>query len=165
MAADYYSYRNRRQRGVALIVALILLLTMTLLGLTAMRSNTQGERMAGNFRDRNLAFQAAEAALREGEEILRNDPPPLGMVIGAVEEPSDPASYDWEHNDVQLYDGTTLQGLSEQPRYFIELVRLEGDSEDFGDDQGIYRVTARGLGGTADAVVILQITVRRGVVN
>ena len=165
MAADYYSYRNRRQRGVALIVALILLLTMTLLGLTAMRSNTQGERMAGNFRDRNLAFQAAEAALREGEEILRNDPPPLGMVIGAVPEPSDPASYNtlgW--NTAQLYDGT-LQGLSAQPRYFIELVRLEGDSEVFGDDQGIYRVTARGLGGTADAVVILQITVRRGVIG
>ena len=165
MVAYYFLSRTHRQRGMALIVALILLLTMTLLGVTAMRSTTQGERMAGNFRDRNLAFQAAEAALREGENILRNDPPPLSMVIGAVQGPSDPVSYDnlgW--NTAELYDGT-LQGLSAQPRYFIELVRLEGDSEEFSDDQGVYRVTARGLGGTTDAVVILQITVRRGVIG
>ena len=165
MVAYCFLSRTHRQRGMALIVALILLLTMTLLGVTAMRSTTQGERMAGNFRDRNLAFQAAEAALREGEEILRNDPPPLGMVIGAVQEPSDPVSYDnLDWDTAELYSGT-LQGLSELPRFFIELVRLEGDSGVFGDDQGIYRVTARGRGGTTEAEVVLQATIRRGQVG
>lgn len=54
------------QRGAVLIVSLIFLLLLTLIGTTAMRSTTLQERMAGNTRDINLSFQAAEAALRAG---------------------------------------------------------------------------------------------------
>jgi len=54
----------QRQTGAALIVSLVLLLIMTVLGVTAMRTTTLQERMAGNLRDNNLAFQDAEAALR-----------------------------------------------------------------------------------------------------
>ena len=57
----------RRQTGSALVVSLILLLVLTMLGVQGMRSNVMQERMAGNMRERNLAFQAAEAALRLGE--------------------------------------------------------------------------------------------------
>src|SRR5690554_6556033 len=64
----------RRQSGTALIVALIFLLVMTLIGSTAMRSATLQERMAGNARDWNLAFQSAEAALREAEQFLLATP-------------------------------------------------------------------------------------------
>ena len=56
-----------RQQGAALMVALILLVVMTLLGLASIRIVLQEERMAGNAYDRSLAFQAAEAALRVGE--------------------------------------------------------------------------------------------------
>lgn len=59
------------QRGAALIVGLIFLVILTLLGVTAMQSSTLEERMAGNARDRNLAFQAAEAALRDAERDIR----------------------------------------------------------------------------------------------
>ena len=61
----------RRERGAALVVALVFLLVMTVLGVTSMRTTTLQERMAGNLQDKNLAFQAAEAALREGEEFLQ----------------------------------------------------------------------------------------------
>ena len=37
-----------------------------------MQTTTMEEKMAGNMRDRNLAFQAAEAALRTGEGYLQN---------------------------------------------------------------------------------------------
>ena len=68
---DYRSLVTvRRQKGITLIVGLILLLVMTMLGLTAVQVTTQQERMAGNLRDRNIAFQAAESALREGESAL-----------------------------------------------------------------------------------------------
>jgi type IV pilus assembly protein PilX len=56
-----------RQQGAALVVVLILLLVMTLLGLASLRGTLIEERMSANLYDRNLAFQAAEAALREGE--------------------------------------------------------------------------------------------------
>jgi len=56
-----------KQSGAALIVGLIFLVILTLLGLTAMQTGIMEERMAGNSRDRNLAFQAAEAAMRDAE--------------------------------------------------------------------------------------------------
>jgi len=59
-----------KQTGSALIVSLVLLLVLTVLSITAMQGTTMQERMAGNFRETNAAFQAAEAALRVGEQYL-----------------------------------------------------------------------------------------------
>src|SRR5690606_11716476 len=59
----------QQQRGVALIVVLILLLIMTLLGLASLRGTLLEERMTANMFDRSLGFQAAEAALRQGEVV------------------------------------------------------------------------------------------------
>lgn len=56
-----------RQHGGALITGLIMLVALTLLGITVLQSANLQERMSGNTRDRNLALQAAEAALRDAE--------------------------------------------------------------------------------------------------
>jgi len=56
-----------RERGVSLVVGLIFLVVLTILGLMALRVATLEERMSGNARERSLAFQAAEAALRDAE--------------------------------------------------------------------------------------------------
>ena len=61
---------QQRQRGAALVIALIMLLVMTVLGLAAMQITRMEERMAGNTRDLNLAFQGAEAGLRDSEERI-----------------------------------------------------------------------------------------------
>lgn len=74
-----------RQQGAALIVVLMLLLIVTLLGLASMRGAILQERMAGATYGRSLAFQAAEAALREGETwTAANKPvaPAAGCVAG-----------------------------------------------------------------------------------
>lgn len=57
----------RSLRGATLIVALVLLIVVTLLGVASLRGVILQEKMAANQYDRNLAFQAAEAALRAGE--------------------------------------------------------------------------------------------------
>lgn len=67
-----FSVGARGQRGVALAVVLILLLVVTLLGLAVLRNTLLDERMSANQRDRSLSFQAAEMALREGEEAIRS---------------------------------------------------------------------------------------------
>lgn len=51
------------QRGIALVLALILLVIATLTGLAGIRNSTLQESLAGNMYDRTLAMQAAEAAL------------------------------------------------------------------------------------------------------
>lgn len=63
------TYPIRRQSGAVLIVALIILVVLTMLGIAGVRGVALEERMASNTLDRNLAFQIAEAALREGERI------------------------------------------------------------------------------------------------
>jgi type IV pilus assembly protein PilX len=59
------------QAGAALVTGLIFLVILTLLGITAMQTSTMEERMSGNARDRNIAFQAAEAALRDAERDIK----------------------------------------------------------------------------------------------
>lgn len=58
---------HQRQRGAALFVVLVLLLVVTLLGLSSLRGTVMEERMSANLFDRSLGFQAAESALREAE--------------------------------------------------------------------------------------------------
>ena len=62
--------RLRRQRGVALVVSLILLLVATIVGLAASRGTLLQERMSANSYDRSLAFQRAESALRAAEVAI-----------------------------------------------------------------------------------------------
>lgn len=70
MRRKIYSFR---QRGSTLLVGLVMLLLMTFIGLAAIRGSGMQELMAGNMRDRQLAFQAAESALREAEGVLKNE--------------------------------------------------------------------------------------------
>jgi type IV pilus assembly protein PilX len=63
---------SRRQSGAAMIVALMFLVVLTMLGVSALSGTTLEEKMAGSTRDRALAMQAAEAALRDAEKDLNN---------------------------------------------------------------------------------------------
>ncbi|MCP5012169.1 MAG: hypothetical protein GY942_19500 [Aestuariibacter sp.] len=60
----------KQQQGIVLVFCLVLLLVTTLLGITAMSTTSLEETMTQNERDRHTAFQAAEAALREGEAYV-----------------------------------------------------------------------------------------------
>lgn len=158
------------QRGAALAVCLVLLLVVTILGVTSMRTTTLQERMAGNMRDSNLAFQAAEAALREGEEFLQQATLPAFTGAGGLLQRQDDAgqasfwgSFDWAGNSRQA---PARADTADEPRFVIEELPAlpgEGDSVAFAalPEVGFYRVTSMGVGGTTDAVVILQSTYRR----
>ena len=64
------------QAGVVLVISLIILLLLTIIGLSATQTTALEEKMAGNLRDKSLAFQAAESALRVAELRLNPPPPP-----------------------------------------------------------------------------------------
>ena len=76
--------RHKREQGSILFVALILLIILTLLAFTALRTATMQERMAGNARDRAIAFQAAEAALRGAEKYLASNPSPAAATFSGT---------------------------------------------------------------------------------
>lgn len=62
------------QRGMALIVSLLMLIVVLLLGTSAAQVSLQGEKASRNERDRQIAFQAAEAALMDAELDIENSP-------------------------------------------------------------------------------------------
>ena len=159
------------ERGAALIVALVMLLVMTVLGVTAARNTNLQERMAGNLRDNNLAFQSAERALREGEAFLQNASlPPFTGASGllTMQDGAGQASF-WSDDAWWVANGRTangMEGVSRAPLYVIEELPVVEDtagSVRFPPAPGMefYRITAQAQGGSADAITILQTTYRR----
>jgi type IV pilus assembly protein PilX len=146
-----------------LLVILLSMLVLSFLALGAMNSSIVQERMAGNARDRNVALQAAEAALRDAEaEIEANANAADGFTpecdSGLCIPPSDTASapksapiwqtLDWPTQS-RAYGSRTLApallgpgntALASQPRYFIErlptLPPRSGDSSCTGGGCG-----------------------------
>ena len=173
-----------RASGSALIVSILLLLVMILLSLTAMQTTTLQERMAMNMLDRQMAFQAAEAALRDAEQFLFGGGglvpftggglcPPVTAATNPctgnspmrVGDPAAWAAYDWAAQAVAYSGAPPLQRLAEQPRYVIERldIALEVTDPNLAADEArsetsVFRITARGVGGTVDGVVLLQTT-------
>lgn len=166
------------QRGAALIVALVFLLLLTLLGVTAMGTTSLEEKMAGNLKDKDLAFQAAETALIAGEDWISNqlkEPEPNNS-LGIYEFDSNAAQWIWNTVDwsstsnLVVYPNTPTQttagGLNEiktQPKYIIEIlahVPEQGGSLRLNSTTGsgttVLRITARGTGGTDNAVAMVQ---------
>lgn len=178
------------QRGAVLITGLIFLVVLTLLGTTALQGTLLEEKMAGNLRDETLAFQAAEAALRSGERFLEQVTLPEfngsdGLYHHAcsakaededIDEsflctttPDPVAEMKWNAGDSREIDVVAMEGVASQPRYFIEQlpsVPLMGDggsAQQSGTslNANMFRIVARGTGGTETAAILLQSTYRR----
>ena len=61
---------NDRQAGAVLVISLMFLVVLTMLGLGMFLSTNSEEKMARNFRDKEIALQAAEAALNEAKMLI-----------------------------------------------------------------------------------------------
>jgi type IV pilus assembly protein PilX len=135
--------------------------------------------MAGNTRDLNIAFQAAEAALRDAERTIfaagqaSNTRPARCAALGACDTVYQPdllpplAFQDagwWDDNAREFaVSGTKdLQEVSADPQYVIEEIAEVGcGSLVVGDDtcnRVFYRVTARSTGTSATTQTVLQST-------
>ena len=78
MTTSFDSRRVLRQSGMAMVVVLVFLLALTAISLYGARQAICGEKIARNALDAQVAFQAAEAALRDAEADLRM---PEGQVL------------------------------------------------------------------------------------
>lgn len=162
------SHSRQSQKGSTLLVSLMLLIVVTLLAIGGTRNTTLEEKMAGNTRDLQLAFQAAEAALREGEDTLQvANLPPFNNTNGYYEPDTELwKNVDWDpaNNDV-IGVATPVPGVYTQPSFYIE--EMPGTTTGGGKEAGsaltigTYRITAHGVGGSPTSEVILQVTFRR----
>jgi type IV pilus assembly protein PilX len=160
-----YLFSRSRQTGAALVTGLIFMLVLTIIVVSALRSATLEERMAANARNRQLALQAGEAALREAEAFIN--------ARGAPFDPFQPASFTADCANglctVPVSGGTpkwktinwndtantrtfanaasNLDGVAVQPRYIIEIAGFPiPPAPGQPCNPVLYRVTARGVG-------------------
>jgi type IV pilus assembly protein PilX len=165
-----------QQRGAVLVIALLMLLVLTIVGVTVMQMSRMQERMAGNSRDVNLSFQAAEGSMRAAESSIRllgarpvacSASPCNVWLDGSVTGGATAQTPAWWTTNGRTFGLTATGGLREAPRSIIEelgFVRTDGGvvmGQDPPDGRDFYQVTSRSTGGSGLAEIVLQSTYTR----
>ncbi|PXX40057.1 type IV pilus assembly protein PilX [Undibacterium pigrum] len=167
-----------------MLTAMVFLLVLTLLALTAVRRATQGENIAKNMGEQNIAFQTAETALRycqkEIEQTLAGDTSlplatsqtalhgvPINRYTGGAPEFFLPDLWRTKTNLVAKgykLPANTIEKVSDQPQCIIEEWRKptsQGFTRKKNAGTGIitaFVTTVRAQGANAKSVVWLQQT-------
>jgi type IV pilus assembly protein PilX len=166
-------YKNASdQAGMVLIVSLLILITLTILGVTAMRSSRTEMSMAGNQRELGITFNAAEAGLGSAQTYIDNSisktiySDPSQGLYGLLDV--DPDYRDYAAWDDSQTAAIGLPHVVEQPKFIIKYLGDRSQNEvavvnigGYGSSQpGItvsnFRVTARAVGQTGRATRQIQ---------
>ncbi len=150
------------ENGAVLVVGLMILVVLSLLGITAMQTITVEEKMANNMSQRYLAFQAAEAALVEAESRLLAGTIPQAAFLA----PSDPPLWEggnwWNIAGSQAAQAISGLPTARAPRYIVERVADSSDGIESVDlynptpAKAVFRITVRAVGMVDGAEVVLQ---------
>lgn len=178
-----YMRTTRREDGLVLAVVLVLLLVLSIIALVASQSTALQERMAGNQRDRDIAFQSAEYTLRLVQANLLS-----AQWTNFLQDSGGLYTYDpnntlfttplyqqsiWGTGSVLTVGaagtGPTLPGVGQQPEFLVEkmpaVAAPGGSLSQMQYSNGVppvqvYQIYALGYGGDSNAQVMLQATIR-----
>jgi type IV pilus assembly protein PilX len=179
------------QRGAALAVALMMLTVLLMLGIAAVDIGLQSERMGRNRYDRQIAWEAAEAALLDAEYDIGHPAAPRHALFGMA-RPETIAACDngaaaglclpaadarravWRRMGPAdgapgvrygRYSGRTMQaGVGAQPAHRPRyLIEILPHSAAGApiSEERLYRISALGFGPDDDTRVMLQSVYRR----
>ena len=155
-----------------MVVALLLLIVITLVGLAAVRGTIMQQRMASNQFDRQIAFQSAEAAMRAAQARVASNPGDIARncQAGGVYCQGNPFS---DSNLDQTKIVTVVSGTGagqfaasslavSQPQYVIENMGNWYDpstSTGYGQSANAHNYGAQG---TSTTSVYYRVTARSG---
>jgi Tfp pilus assembly protein PilX len=148
-----------RQRGVVLIIALVMLVVVSLLTTLSIRSATSTEKVSGNVRTTELAKQAAEIALRYCEDAV------VQVNAGLITLPGTPTILDYQApprwKDIANWDvpasdaflvpkdfvnqATGAATFKREPECMVERIPVVA-STGLLSNTSTYVITARGFG-------------------
>ncbi len=168
----YSILTGRSQSGAVLVVSLLILMIMSIIGISSMQNTLLEERMAGNLKDQNMALEAAEAALRDGEAYIGTIVTTGGFdgTSGLYGLTDDADSTAWGPSDSKGYPITysgNLGYVSVQPRFVAKLsgtIVSDAGSKNIGGygkglsakDSTVFEITARGVGQSPNSNVRLR---------
>lgn len=160
----------KKQQGAALVVSLIILVAMTMVGITSMKSSSTEMTMAGNLRESALTFQAAEAGLSSAEAILIAGNNPPNMLDNIDADPNYLNNATWESASATVAT-TTLANITNNPRYITKYLgewnpdknvsSLDPGFSGYGQASNAikvayFRITSRGFGQTGNTFRTVQ---------
>ncbi len=170
-----YSIPIPKQKGAVLATSLIILMIVTVLGVSVMKTNILEEKMVNNDRRHKEALHIAELALREGESeidpdfdysnVITTTSSTSGFYLASA-APSDGwwnkdgGGVDWD-NAVQVK--TSTSAIDNPAKYIVEQLPIHNSTKDSIETGTVqtrkyYRVTSRALIPGTKAKVMLQTT-------
>jgi type IV pilus assembly protein PilX len=172
-----------RQRGMALISGILLLLVMTILGISMFRSFGIQARIAGNTREKQRALHAAEGAQTYAEWWVSGPGggnatmgTPCSGVVSITKSsdvrvcsnqilPTAVTTVPWMSNGNPVgfvynpvgMSTTGPDSYAQLPSFYVAYVSGKYDASS-GTQVSNYRVDATGAGGTTNAVAVVEST-------
>lgn len=161
--------RVAAQRGSVLVVTILLLLALTIIGVSTISMNSTQTRIATNSADQQIAFQTAEGALNQAQQAILTGVANNTITVSSFQEssPSNTGLYVTQQDNTALWktvDWTAssaiqaFQGKSAQPSaYIVELLpsfHVKGTSQD--QRTLAFRISVRAVGASGNSPVILQ---------
>ena len=166
MGKHYSPGSKNSQQGAVLIVSLLILLIMTIMGVSAMQSSTLEEKMASNERDRNVAFQSAEVGMRQAQTYIDSlattggFTDANGLYSSISTEPDPFLAATWDSANAANYRTGNAPGNSAGVQYFISRVGTVKESDSLEippsvvNEVTIFRIVARGQGASGSEVLL-----------
>lgn len=177
----YYFYK---QQGAVLVIGLIVLLVLTLLGVSGMNNVTLEGKLTSNVQSLGMAFEGAEAGLVQCETYIRTNTFDVieqnavevnaytGGAVGSAARWWE--SFNWAADSTTFeagaYDsfvaagGLNYVGLAEEPACVIEYIGLANPSLEFADavstesatSRHVYRVTGFSYGADRRSQAVVE---------
>jgi len=162
-----------RERGAILVTSLLLLLVLTIIGVSVMQMTRLQERMSGNSSDVNIAFQGAEAGVRGAEAkvlgfkaapaLCINAPCTTAYDNGALPPLNEKDDDYWKTMATNFSDPNIGDDFDTPPQFVIEKTAFQPFTQEYGELNGrdFYQVTGRSKGASGTAEAIVQSTFAR----
>ena len=129
---------KRKQSGVALVMALIMLLLVTMLGVTAVKNSVYDTQIAGNSIYTSLAFQAAESAIGKSitqENIIEpatDRAHEIQVSAGYVTDESINGGAKFTSKGTSKYDGIldgpVINGVANSSNFKYQVIKFSAES-------------------------------------
>lgn len=126
----------KKQQGVALVVGLVMLMVLTIMGVSSMRNSTLQLQVAKNTQEHNIAFQVS---LASGDNAIRS----ADMTLLDIEQDFD---YVMPNNAALTGTATTK---------YIGCARVMGGSLERAGSRNVFETTSEGFseGGSRSIIV------------
>ena len=163
----------KKESGFVLVTGMVFLVVLTIIVIYMLRGSIMQERMTSNSIDRQRALQAADAVLREAEDLVSAGGVPFDPFVidgfttncasglcknlSATQTPWNSVTWSSVKDSVLGFHTSKVK----KPTYVIELIVPPVNKPGVGCDAAVYRIVVKGIGSTgAEAVVqsYLQVT-------